>query len=216
MNFITPTTVNRVGIGAAKLPIKLSVLSCLNKAPLGSWLPEPSWVCIQEGRRFYGNRWGLLWGVLWERQGLVQVTNPSSLDNVQKGSSHDVQAWAEWEHSGVKSLSIGRLFPRLENSLCVALLRNGRPRPSGVWTINIPERKIFWGCGKEDSWHPIVIWFKFLEGLKVYEITENSPGASFYKWGSKSLEGASRVSGGAQQGRWVKIIEWGGWCQNTS
>lgn len=56
MDFITPTTVNCVGIGAAKLPIKLSALSCLNKAPLGSWLPEPSRVCIQEGRRFYGNR----------------------------------------------------------------------------------------------------------------------------------------------------------------
>lgn len=166
MNFITLATVNCVGIWAAKLPIKLSSLSCLNKAPLGSWLPEPSWVCIQEGRRFYGNHWGLLWRFSGRGQGLVQVTNPSSLDNVQKGSGHDVQAWAEWEHSGVKSLSIGRVFPPMENSLCVALLSNGWSRLSDVKIINVPEGKIFLWFGKGGCWHPIIIWFQFSAGLK--------------------------------------------------
>lgn len=79
---------------------------------------------------------------------------------------------------------------------------------SVVYKQEIFQKERYSGvCGKEDSWHPIMIWFKFLEGLKVYEITENSPVGSFYKWGSNSQEGASGVSGGARQGRWVKIIE---------
>lgn len=50
--FIAPNYCKLWRNRAAKLAIKLSALSCLNRASPGLSLPQPPWVNLQEGRRF--------------------------------------------------------------------------------------------------------------------------------------------------------------------